>query len=205
MKNIRLFILICVFLTSCPGSLAQQVIEGQNGSVFMEEEPLDKQKAGQADKAKERKIPIDLSNVGVPVDKGGRIVPLLQSEPGGVMQEGTSLEVSRTPSMQYLPNYYLNAAGQKIDAFGNLLPPGTYLPNMAYPTGPWGSARFGTQPGENSSGASYRGTSTFFGGGGGVNGTFGRPGRFSGGGWLAPQTTTESSGTMTPIFPQGQQ
>lgn len=77
-----------------------QVIRGESGSVFMEEQPGPKKKAPAP-----KVPPIDFSSLGVPVDPKGRIVPLIQSEPGGVLRNSSRIEVEYTPPAVYVPYY----------------------------------------------------------------------------------------------------
>lgn len=180
---------------------AQQSIDTGNGGVFMEEVPSEKKTAPKA----EPKVSdgVDLSNVGVPVNSKGRMVPVLQNDGAPMMTSGTNLEVSRTPPVMYAPNYYLNASGQKVDAFGNLLPPGTYLPYTPYALGPGFRANFNSQPGGGNA-FNYRQSGSSFGGGGGIGGGFNSGN--AGGMFSVPGVTQYSnSGSVTPIFPADQQ
>lgn len=87
---------------------AQQEIKTSDGDLFMEEVPT---KGPKQHAVPVR--PLDLSQLGVPVTPSGRIVPLIQNEPGGVMPLGSNLSVYGempvwTPygGTQYLPTPY---------------------------------------------------------------------------------------------------
>ena len=69
-------------------AVGQQEIKAPDGSLFMEEVPQ-KHPARPAPPVR----PIDLSGLGVPTTPSGRIVPLIQNEPGGVMPLGSNLSI----------------------------------------------------------------------------------------------------------------
>jgi hypothetical protein len=83
-----------------------QDIKDESGNMFMEE-------TTPAPRAKPPNIKIDLSNVGVPVDPKGHIVPLIDHDaPGGVRQNFSNLEVYSEPAWNFLPAPVYNAYGQ---------------------------------------------------------------------------------------------
>ena len=89
--------------------------------------------------APKKNIPIDLSNVGVPVDPRGHIVPIIDRDaPGGVRQNFSNLEVYSEPAINFVP------------AFG---PYGQPYPGVPFgyggapygaPLGPYGYGGFGS-------------------------------------------------------------
>ncbi len=193
-----------VFSLSIIPAQGQQTIDSGNGNVFMEEQPTANKQSPATANQKER-IPVDLSNLGIPVNSKGQIVPLIQNDTGPVMESGSNLEVSRSPSVLYGPSYYLNSFGQKVDGFGNVLPPGRYLPYTPYAATPGYSATFSNQPGGNSQGMNYQGSGTVFGSGRGIGGGFGfGSGRASGGLIMPGNTQYDYRGTVRPIFPSGE-
>lgn len=175
---------------------AQQTVQSDNGSVFMEEVPEKKAKAKEAPP-----LPVDISDTGVPINSKGHMVPLLGGS-SAEMNSGTTLDVSRSPSVMYAPNYYLNGAGQKVDVFGNRLPPGNYLPYAPYLTSPGYGATFNSKS-PNSQDLNYGSSGTIFGGRSGVGGVFNGGG--ASGGLLIPGTTEfQNRGSVKPLFPTDQ-
>lgn len=85
---------------------AAQEIKSEDGSIFMEEVPQ---------KTKARKSPrphIDFSNLGIPVDPSGRIVPLIQPGSGPVLNNFSRLEMDYRPATMYIPyNVYTGPYG----------------------------------------------------------------------------------------------
>lgn len=177
---------------ACP-VFAQQSIQNETGGVFMEE-------SAPPSKPETKAPPVDLSNTGTQFNSKGRIVPLLQNDGAGSMPPGTTLEVSRTPGVMYAPTYYVNPFGQKVDAYGRLLPPGNYLPYTPYATSPGYGATFNSQSGPTE--MNYQGGGTVFGGPG--IGIGGGNGRFGGGVAIPGTTQFDYRGTVKPIFPQEQ-
>ena len=176
----------------CP-AFGQQQIQNDSGGVFMEETTAPAKPEAKAP-------PVDLSNTGTQFDKKGRIVPLLQNDGAGSMPPGTTLEMSRSPSVLYGPTYSLNRFGQKVDPYGNLLPPGNYLPYTPYAFTPGYGATFNSAGGPTE--MNYQNGGTVFGGpgiGAGYNN-----GRFGGAVGLPGIRQFENSGTIKPIFPAEQ-
>ena len=203
MENSRFLsvaILALVFVCTALQAYAQQTIQSGSGSVFMEEVPTPKQKSPSLQDRQGQNLPVDLRNLGVPVNANGHIVPLIQSDGGAVMPFGTDLEVSRSPTVIYAPTYYLNAFGQKVDAFGNLLPAGRYLPYTPYLVSPGAGASFSNRPGGDSTGMSYQGSNVGVGYGSALGGRF-STGRASGGLLLPGSTRYDYKGTIRPLFP----
>lgn len=175
---------------------AQQVISDDKGGVFMEEDLSSGKKAPPRQPSS-----VDVGNTGTSFDSKGKIVPLLNGNGEPMMQSsGTTLEVSKTPAMMYTPTYYLNPFGQKVDAYGNPLPAGRYLPYTPYAVSPGYGATFNSNNG--AAPYTYQGGGTVF-GGAAAGGRFGSGGT---GGFLAVPRTTEFNygGTVQPIFPAGQ-
>ena len=81
-----------------PPAPAGQQIKTEGGGLFMEEVPQ-KQKPKKA----APKPQIDIGSLGVPVDPKGRIVPLIQPSPGGVLPNYSKLEMGYTPPTVYVP------------------------------------------------------------------------------------------------------
>jgi hypothetical protein len=89
----------------------EQDIKDDSGNMFMEE-------TTPAPRAKPPNIRIDLSNVGVPVDPKGHIVPLIDRDaPGGVRQNFSNLEVYSEPAWNFLPAPVYNAYGQPYNFY----------------------------------------------------------------------------------------
>ncbi|HEY9678360.1 MAG TPA: hypothetical protein V6C76_10145 [Drouetiella sp.] len=105
--NIKVALSIAVtamlsYLTQ-PSNAGQDIV-GETGQMFMEETTPPPPAASQ-----QKRVPIDLSNVGVPVDERGRIVPLIdRSSPDGVRRNFSNFESYSTPALISLPpNIYL--------------------------------------------------------------------------------------------------
>lgn len=75
-----------------------QDIKDGSGSMFMEET------TPAPSTPPPKNITIDLTNVGVPVDPKGRIVPIIDRDaPGGVRQNFSNLEVYSEPPINFIP------------------------------------------------------------------------------------------------------
>lgn len=90
-----------------------QDIKSESGGMFMEETtptpPV----------VPKKNIPIDLSNVGVPVDPSGHIVPMIdRNAPGGVRQNYSNLEVYSEPAYNFIPAPLFNQFGQPYNFSG---------------------------------------------------------------------------------------
>jgi hypothetical protein len=93
------------FLVSSPAS-AQNTgmqIDTNDGNVFMEEVPSDRPDAqGSPTAARvQMKRPADFSELGVPINSAGHIVPILDGQGGGIMPLGTSASVTTEPLPYY--------------------------------------------------------------------------------------------------------
>jgi hypothetical protein len=134
---------------------AGQEIKDDSGGMFMEE-TTPTPPAGSQPKS----IPIDLSNVGVPTDPHGHIVPMIDRDaPGGVRQNFSNLEVYSEPPINFIQTPGFNSFGQPFNAFAPpvpLMPPpytgvglnlgrnfrlNLAVPNYGY--GPWGGSPYG--------------------------------------------------------------
>ncbi len=78
---------------------------------------------------KPARIQMDLSNLGVPVDPKGHIVPIIDRDaPGGVRQNYSNLEVYSEPAWNFLPAPVYNSYGQPMN----------FYPQANYPMSPYG-------------------------------------------------------------------
>lgn len=92
---------------------ASQDIKDESGGMFMEET------TPAPPATPKNNIPIDLSNVGVPVDPNGHIVPMIdRNNPGGVRQNFSNLEVYSEPAYNFLPAPVFNQFGQPYNFSG---------------------------------------------------------------------------------------
>ncbi|MBI2811229.1 MAG: hypothetical protein HYX67_10425 [Candidatus Melainabacteria bacterium] len=108
---------------------AGQDIKDASGGMFMEET------TPTPPAAPKKNIPLDLSNVGVPVDPSGHIVPIIDRDaPGGVRQNFSNLEVYSEPAYNFIPAPVFNQYGQPYNFSG--------LPGVPY-GGPFGYGGYG--------------------------------------------------------------
>lgn len=105
------------------GGTSKQTINTESGSVFMEEVPQTKKSAAP------KRVPIDLSGLGIPVDPKGRIIPLISPESGPVMRNFSKLELEYTPPAVYVPMYSPNLVPF---AYGNQRTPWGSYPSTIY-------------------------------------------------------------------------
>jgi hypothetical protein len=119
------------------GSPPRENIQGANGT-FMEEVTPD------APRQPKGSLPIDLSNVGVQVDKQGNIVPLRQTRPG-LVQEQYNSGIQAYQEMP-VPTYNGYGPGGTGTAFTPVAPgtiPGIRSMNLPYGYYPAGTSRLG--------------------------------------------------------------
>lgn len=98
-----------------------QRIDGSDGNVFMEEDTSEPKTA-----PPRQKIPVDLSRVGVQVDRQGSIVPLINQSGTNVQQPGTALQVYNEA---YIPT---------VNPYASTLTPNSISP--------WGGTSYGYNP-----------------------------------------------------------
>jgi hypothetical protein len=116
-------VLILTAPLAAPSFAAGQDIKDESGNMFMEETTPTPRAP------KPAKIQMDLSNLGVPVDAKGHIVPIIdRTAPGGVRQNYSNLEVYSEPAWNFLPAPVYNAYGQPMN----------FYPQANYPVSPYG-------------------------------------------------------------------
>lgn len=100
-----------------PSFAAGQDIRDESGNTFMEET------TPTPPATPPKNINIDLSNVGVPVDPRGHIVPMIDRDaPGGVRQNFSNLEVYSEPPINFIQTPGFNSFGQPFNAFAPPVP-----------------------------------------------------------------------------------
>ncbi len=93
-------------------SSSEQVIKDESGSVFMEEitPPTPAPKV--------KKVPLDLSNVGVQSDPSGKIVPLINKMDGPIMPLFSQTETYNEPAWNFMPPAMVSPYGQPLNIYG---------------------------------------------------------------------------------------
>ncbi len=156
MKNLIYIGLLSTLLNGAvPGCFAAGMdIKDESGNMFMEET------TPTPPAAPKKNINLDLSNVGVPIDPKGHIVPIIDRDaPGGVRQNFSNFESYSEPPINFIQIPGYNSFGQPFNAFAPPImplapPPYTgvgvnlgrnFRLNLATPN-PYGYSPFGFNP-----------------------------------------------------------
>jgi hypothetical protein len=123
-----------------------QHIDNPDGSLFMEEVQSNRkdQQGSRSAPRVEMKRPPDLSELGVPMNSQGHIVPLIDHDAGPVMEMGTSTSVTTEP-LPYAYSYgpYMRARMGNYPYYNPYYNPYYGGPSYGIPVPPYGGYPYG--------------------------------------------------------------